>query len=48
MGLENGGLQVVDVGDLETKDASRWRIKWYAGLAAYSLLGVSRLKGILG
>jgi HK97 family phage major capsid protein len=47
MGLENGGIQMVEVGDLETKDATRWRIKWYAGLAAYSLLGLSRLKGIL-
>lgn len=31
VGLESGaGIQVVEVGDLETKDASRWRIKWYA------------------
>ena len=31
MGLESGsGIQVVEVGDLETKDANRWRIKSYA------------------
>jgi HK97 family phage major capsid protein len=30
MGLQNSELQVVDVGDLETKDSGRWRIKWYA------------------
>jgi hypothetical protein len=47
LGLENGGIQVEEVGELETKDASRWRIKWYVGLAAFSLLGCSRLKGIL-
>ncbi|MBN9014742.1 MAG: hypothetical protein J0H25_17280 [Rhizobiales bacterium] len=29
LGLENGGIQVEEVGELETKDASRWRIKWY-------------------
>ncbi len=26
MGLQNGELQVVEVGDLKTKDAGRWRI----------------------
>jgi HK97 family phage major capsid protein len=30
MGLQNSELQVVEVGDLETKDAGRWRIKWNA------------------
>jgi hypothetical protein len=29
LGLENGGVQIEDVGELETKDATRWRIKWY-------------------
>lgn len=47
MGLEHGGIQVQEVGDLETKDATRWRIKWYAGLAVFSMLGVARIKGIL-
>jgi hypothetical protein len=46
MGLENGGIQVVRVGDLETKDASRWRVKWYVSLAVFSVLGVARLQGI--
>ncbi len=45
--LENGGIQIEEVGELETKDATRWRIKWYVGMAAFSLLGSSRLKGIL-
>jgi hypothetical protein len=30
MGLEHGGIAVDPLGELETKDASRWRIKWYA------------------
>ncbi len=47
LGLENGGIQVEEVGELETKDATRWRIKWYVGVAAFSLLGCSRLKAIL-
>jgi len=28
LGLENGGIQSEEVGELETKDATRWRIKW--------------------
>ena len=29
IGLENGGIQVERVGELETKDATRTRVKWY-------------------
>ncbi len=46
MGLEHGGISVESVGELETKDATRTRIKWYAGLALFSALGVARLSGI--
>jgi HK97 family phage major capsid protein len=46
MGLENGGIQVVRVGELQTKDASRWRVKWYVSLAVFAELGVARLQGI--
>ena len=28
-GIENGGIQVERVGELETKDATRTRVKWY-------------------
>ena len=31
VGLTNGGIEAVDVGPLETKDASRVRIRWYVG-----------------
>jgi len=46
MGLEHGGIQVEDLGELETKDATRHRIKWYVALALFSELGVARLKGV--
>jgi len=41
-----GGLTVERVGALETKDAVRWRVKWYVGLALFSDLAVARLKGV--
>jgi HK97 family phage major capsid protein len=47
MGLENAGIQIERIGELETKDATRHRIKWYSGLAVFSELGVARLHGIL-
>lgn len=46
LGLENGGIQVERVGELETKDATRTRIKWYCGLALFSELGAAKLEGI--
>jgi len=46
MGLEHGGIQVETVGELETKDATRHRIKWYASVAVFAELGVARLEGI--
>lgn len=45
-GLQNGGIQIEPVGELETKDATRWRIKWYAAIAIYSMLGIARVRGI--
>jgi len=42
-----GGLQVERVGSLETKDAVRWRIKWYVGLAIFSDLSAAQLTGVL-
>lgn len=45
-GLENGGIQVTPIGNLETKDAWRSRIKWYVGLANFNVLSISRLAGV--
>ncbi len=41
-----GSLQVERVGSLETKDATRTRIKWYASLALFNALKLSRLTGV--
>jgi hypothetical protein len=46
MGIENGGIQIEEVGELETKDATRHRIKWYAAIIQLSELGLARLEGI--
>lgn len=40
------GLQVVDVGEAENKDEHIWRVKWYSGLACFSLKGLAGLIGI--
>lgn len=48
MGLQHGGIAIETVGELEGKDATRTRIKWYTGLALMSELGVARLRGITG
>src|SRR3989304_4181363 len=45
-GLTNGGVQVESVGALETKDATRWRCKFYCGLALFSVLAMARLGGV--
>ncbi|MBE0481827.1 MAG: phage major capsid protein [Dehalococcoidia bacterium] len=41
-----GGLQVERVGSLETKDATRTRIKWYASLALFNSVACGRLIGV--
>jgi len=45
-GCQNGGIQGKDLGDLETKDASRTRIKWYTSLALFNTLALARYDGI--
>ncbi len=46
VGLQNGGIEVVDVGQLETKDATRVRIRWYVGLALMRDSALARLRGV--
>ncbi len=41
-----GGLTVERVGSLETKDASRIRVKWYAGLALFNSVKLAKLSGV--
>jgi HK97 family phage major capsid protein len=48
VGLQNGGVQAIRVGDLETKDALRVRLKWYCGLAVMRSISYCALRGVLG
>ena len=41
-----GGLTVERVGSLETKDATRLRVKWYASLALFNTLKLAKLIGV--
>jgi len=41
-----GGLQIERVGSLETKDATRTRVKWYVSLAMFSTLKLAKLIGV--
>jgi HK97 family phage major capsid protein len=41
-----GGLTVERVGSLETKDASRIRVKWYASLALFNTVKLAKLIGV--
>lgn len=40
------GINLVDVGESETKDEHIYRVKWYAGLALFSLKGLAAAPGI--
>lgn len=46
IGLQNSGIQVERIDELETRDATRTRINWYTGLALIGTLGLARLQGI--
>lgn len=46
-GLMNGMIQVEDVGNLETKDAFRTRLKWYCGLCNFRDVSLAVMSGIL-
>ena len=41
-----GGLQVERVGSLETKDATRTRIKWYTSIALFNTIKLAKLIGV--
>ena len=41
-----GGMQVERVGSLETKDASRVRVKWYVAIALFNSLKLAKLTGV--
>jgi len=41
------GITVVPLGDLQTHDGKRWRVKWYTGLKYENLRSSSHVTGIL-
>jgi len=45
-GIQNGSMEVRDLGELETKPAYRTRVEWFAGLAAFHGKCAARLGGI--
>lgn len=45
-GCQNGGIVTKDIGDLESKDATRTRVKWYCSCALFSVLALARYDGI--
>lgn len=45
-GLQNGTIKTVPLGDLETKDALRWRIKWYVSMKMENLRTSAKIDGI--
>lgn len=45
-GIENGGIDVRDLGELQTAPLYRTRIEWYNGIAIYNGRAVTRIKNI--
>ena len=41
-----GGLTIERVGSLETKDATRTRVKWYCAMAVFNTLKLAKLVGV--
>jgi hypothetical protein len=46
VGLTNGGVSVMDLGQLETKPVFRTRIEWFTGLALFGPKPAAVLKGV--
>jgi hypothetical protein len=45
-GLENGGIDVRDLGELQTAPVFRTRTEWYSGIAIFNGRAVTRLRGV--
>jgi hypothetical protein len=45
-GIQSGGIDVRDLGELDTKPAMRTRVEWYAGLAILQPRAAARLYGV--
>ncbi|MBK9316916.1 MAG: hypothetical protein IPM55_22120 [Acidobacteria bacterium] len=42
-GIQNGGMMVTDLGELQTKPVFRTRVEWYAGVALFHAKAAARL-----
>lgn len=45
-GIQNGTMDVRDLGELQTKPAMRTRVEWFAGIACFHGKAAARLRGI--
>jgi hypothetical protein len=45
-GIQNGGVMVSDLGELQTKPALRTRVEWYAGYGVFNGRSAARLYGV--
>lgn len=45
-GIQNGGIEARDIGELEEKPCLRTRVEWYAGMAIFHGRAASRLRNI--
>lgn len=45
-GIQNGGIEVNDLGELQTKPAMRTRVEWASGIAVFNSRSAARLKFI--
>lgn len=45
-GLENGGMDIRDMGELQSKPAMRTRVEWYSGIAIFHGKAAARLRYI--
>jgi hypothetical protein len=46
MGLENGGIDPRDLGELDSKPVVRTRVEWYSSFGVFHSRGAARLRGI--
>lgn len=46
VGLQNGGIEVIDLGQLDSKDASRVRVRWYVSMAILRDNCIARMRSI--
>jgi hypothetical protein len=46
-GLTNGGVQVYDLGELQSQPVYRTRLEFYTGLATFGGKAAARLTGVL-